>query len=109
MATPEAWPRRSSRVVRGGTEVRQRPFRGYGETAFAVRLLAREMATPEAWPRRSSPERRAKSGAPGRARTCNPRLRRPVLYPIELRALKGASRVMQNSEGRNSEGRTRLR
>ncbi len=25
-------------------------------------------------------------GAPGRARTCNPRLRRPVLYPVELRA-----------------------
>jgi hypothetical protein len=26
------------------------------------------------------------AGAPGRDRTCNPRLRRPVLYPIELRA-----------------------
>ena len=26
-------------------------------------------------------------GAPGRTRTCNPRLRRPVLYPVELRAL----------------------
>ncbi len=25
-------------------------------------------------------------GTPGRNRTCNPRLRRPVLYPIELRA-----------------------
>ncbi|CAH1748364.1 protein of unknown function [Thauera humireducens] len=25
-------------------------------------------------------------GLPGRDRTCNPRLRRPVLYPIELRA-----------------------
>ena len=25
-------------------------------------------------------------GAPGRARTCDPRLRRPVLYPAELRA-----------------------
>ena len=27
------------------------------------------------------------SGAPGRTRTYNPRLRRPVLYPVELRAL----------------------
>jgi hypothetical protein len=27
------------------------------------------------------------SGAPGRTRTCDPRLRRPVLYPAELRAL----------------------
>ena len=26
------------------------------------------------------------SGAPGRTRTCNPRLRRPMLYPVELRA-----------------------
>jgi hypothetical protein len=25
-------------------------------------------------------------GAPGRNRTCDPRLRRPVLYPTELRA-----------------------
>ncbi len=25
-------------------------------------------------------------GAPGRTRTCNIRLRRPVLYPVELRA-----------------------
>lgn len=29
-------------------------------------------------------------GAPCRARTCNPRLRRPVLYPVELRALQRA-------------------
>ena len=28
------------------------------------------------------------NGAPGRTRTCNRRLRRPVLYPIELRAPK---------------------
>ena len=27
------------------------------------------------------------TGAPGRTRTCDPRLRRPVLYPAELRAL----------------------
>ena len=28
----------------------------------------------------------SKSGAPDRTRTCDPRLRRPVLYPPELRA-----------------------
>ena len=28
-----------------------------------------------------------KIGDPGRTRTCNPRLRRPVLYPVELRSL----------------------
>ena len=27
-------------------------------------------------------------GAPDRTRTCNPRLRRPVLYPVELQAPK---------------------
>lgn len=27
-----------------------------------------------------------RDGAPGRARTCDPRLRRPMLYPAELRA-----------------------
>ena len=30
--------------------------------------------------------RNARNGAPGRTRTCDPRLRRPVLYPTELRA-----------------------
>ena len=33
-------------------------------------------------------EARVKVGAPGGTRTHNPRLRRPVLYPVELRALK---------------------
>jgi hypothetical protein len=32
-------------------------------------------------------ERPTYGGAPGRNRTCNRRLRRPVLYPVELRAL----------------------
>ena len=31
--------------------------------------------------------RTGESGAPGGTRTHNPRLRRPVLYPVELRAL----------------------
>src|SRR5688500_13590623 len=31
----------------------------------------------------------AAGGAPGRTRTCGPRLRRPVLYPTELRARAG--------------------
>ena len=30
-------------------------------------------------------------GAPGRVRTSNPRFRRPILYPVELRALTRAS------------------
>src|SRR6266545_3095873 len=35
------------------------------------------------WPRETDPQA---CRAPGRTRTCDPRLRRPVLYPTELRA-----------------------
>jgi hypothetical protein len=41
-------------------------------------------------------------GAPGRNRTCNRRLRRPVLYPVELRALYKSIRYSAN---RNLSGR----
>ena len=37
----------------------------------------------------------AVGGAPGRARTCDPRLRRPVLYPTELRAHWQAARGLK--------------
>ena len=40
----------------------------------------------------------SQTGAPGRTRTCNPRLRRPVLYPVELQALvKILTSCAQNS------------
>ena len=38
-----------------------------------------------------SHRRTKRLGAPDRTRTCNRRLRRPVLYPVELRALRRAS------------------
>src|SRR5438477_4495779 len=42
-----------------------------------------------------------KHGAPGRIRTCDPRLRRPVLYPTELRAhVKGSVSVASLSRHR---------
>jgi hypothetical protein len=52
--------------------------------------LPTELRPPSSRPsinrlRRCSPTRRA-DGAPGRTRTCDPRLRRPMLYPAELRA-----------------------
>ena len=31
------------------------------------------------------------NGTPDRIRTCDPRLRRPMLYPTELRALNGST------------------
>lgn len=49
-------------------------------------------------------------GAPGRARTCNPRLRRPMLYPVELRAPGITSSRLQpapfQDDGRGREIRT---
>ncbi len=45
-------------------------------------------------------------GAPGRNRTCNRRLRRPVLYPVELRALY-KSRIY--SANRNYQADARVR
>src|SRR5690554_1601917 len=36
--------------------------------------------------RRQLPFVQVRIGAPGRTRTCNPRLRRPMLYPVELQA-----------------------
>ena len=45
----------------------------------------------------ASAKMRAEAGAPGRARTCNLRLRRPTLYPIELRA-HGRSSVLAQSD-----------
>src|SRR5262249_4801928 len=38
------------------------------------------------WTVGATPTRGASWFAPGRTRTCDPRLRRPVLYPTELRA-----------------------
>ncbi len=43
-------------------------------------------------PGRGQPSRQRRDGAPGRARTCDLRLRRPTLYPTELRARTGQSR-----------------
>ena len=47
----------------------------------------------------------SKTGAPGRTRTCDPRLRRPVLYPTELRAhnnLRNAATCCGNFYARNA-------
>ncbi len=44
--------------------------------------LAAARDTPRIGP--EGPPRRVAKSTPGRTRTCNPRLRRPMLYPIEL-------------------------
>ena len=38
-------------------------------------------------------------GAPGRTRTCNRRLRRPMLYPVELRALHITIQILVGADG----------
>ncbi len=80
-----------SRAGRGGHPDRVQRRAGLPIRFFPVRIL---LADPD-----FAPEFRAETaaarvgsqcqgaGAPGRTRTCNPRLRRPVLYPVELRAL----------------------
>ena len=45
------------------------------------------------------------NGALGRTRTCYPRLRRPMLYPDELRALKALLRAAFESEFKIGRGR----
>src|SRR5690606_37226671 len=45
-------------------------------------------------------------GAPGRTRTCNHRLRRPVLYPVELRAPVRMIAVPDRTDGRGRGIRT---
>ena len=61
---------------------------------------------PSVAPRRSFRSAATRLGAPGRTRTCDPRLRRPMLYPAELRAhiLKVAS--SHQPTGRGSRIRT---
>ena len=44
-----------------------------------------------------SQRNRRKSSTPDRIRTCNPRFRRPMLYPIELRALAPWQRPLRNA------------
>ena len=56
-------------------------FRAQSTTRSAV--SRRREQTPRVWRAWRLPKG---SGAPGRIRTCDPRLRRPVLYPTELRA-----------------------
>ena len=47
--------------------------------------------------RKPKPEIRRDSGRPGRSRTCNPRIRNPMLYPFELRAhLRMSSGLLTN-------------
>ena len=41
---------------------------------------------------------RAKAGAPGRSRTCDPRFRKPMLYPAELRA-RGKRNIISAADG----------
>ena len=55
------------------------------EIAVAARRFFR-LRRVSKLPRFESAGLSAKIGAPGRTRTCNIRLRRPVLYPVELRA-----------------------
>ena len=70
----EEWA--AGRVQIGGTGI----FAGINDPDLGQSYLdaARDLALGE-----------VVAGAPGRTRTCDPRFRKPVLYPAELRALGG--------------------
>src|SRR6266498_173501 len=77
--------------------------------------LARVWRDPIRRDQRPGGQRRARFmadvGTPDRTRTCYPRLRRPVLYPDELRAhavrlLVPACTLHQNTKGRREDGRS---
>ena len=78
-----------------------RPELGASETREFWRELARlitffDWHSPSIFLRSKIGEFFRKS-APGRSRTCDPRLRRPVLYPAELRAHTGGDRDYRKS------------
>src|ERR671925_568787 len=55
--------------------------------SFATSSLGRiQTLTPHLAVARLYSARAEADGAPGRSRTCDPRFRKPVLYPAELRA-----------------------
>jgi hypothetical protein len=58
----------------------------YQATAEAVHRMRIQLGEQPLGKLRRRTISRETSGAPGRTRTCDPRLRRPVLYPTELRA-----------------------
>ena len=72
------------------SEARRFPPAGLGTAGNAQRALPR---FPQAC--RASPLAQ-RVGAPGRTRTCDPRLRRPMLYPTELRARVVFSNALRN-------------
>ncbi len=67
-------------------------------------LYGREETQYRQFPFGTTDERRKpaparKAGAPGRIRTCDLRIRSPLLYPAELRARGGVSGRFYNSAG----------
>jgi hypothetical protein len=61
------------------------------QLAYEMTGQARRGHRPQSHDGEPDSQNLARFGAPGRTRTCDPRLRRPVLYPTELRAHMGRS------------------
>ena len=66
---------------------------------------AHHYATKSLW-RLSVPDPNFGYGAPGRTRTCNPRLRRPMLYPVELRAHRCRLNIRASATAEEWSGQT---
>ena len=72
-------PRATSSSLGNWERARRNPEPG-GRGNLPIRNESRQTWT-------ESPGRSISFGRPGRNRTCNPRIRNPMLYPFELRAL----------------------
>jgi hypothetical protein len=85
-------PCRAGQVKRRSLNAVEKP-RMFGEEVFLVArqrpvrtVIRGELEAPIRARIKPDSPFLAGNGAPGRTRTCDPRLRRPVLYPTELRA-----------------------
>ena len=74
---------RAMRENRTAPRAFMRSSRAFGTSRICCGSSPIEYSSLERTHARTGP---FQTGAPGRTRTCNPRLRRPVLYPVELRA-----------------------
>ena len=86
-----ARPARLRSIESSRTSARQkhpaRPTNYQGRAPAGFGTVRDERSESRRFPRTGGRDQPAEQvGAPGRTRTCGPRLRRPVLYPPELRA-----------------------
>ena len=77
----------------GGREIRS-PMGEFGLVRLRSSLRLNYFGQSSHLAAQPDEAQRAKTGVPGRSRTCDLRIRSPSLYPAELRALKIMTRIV---------------